>query len=130
MLPKIAIVVLMAWFIAQLIKGIILSIKYKKFKIKYFYLNGQMPSSHSAAVSSLSFAIFFEQGLSALFVLSVVLALIVMRDAYGVRWQVTKNTKKLFPKEKEENQIIGHKFKEVFVGFLIGSVVSIIAYII
>jgi hypothetical protein len=89
-----------------------------------------MPSSHSAAVSSLSFAIFFEQGLSALFVLSVVLALIVMRDAYGVRWQVTKNTKKLFPKEKEENQIIGHKFKEVFVGFLIGSVVSIIAYII
>jgi acid phosphatase family membrane protein YuiD len=36
MLPKIAIVVLMAWFIAQLIKGIILSIKYKKFKIKVF----------------------------------------------------------------------------------------------
>ena len=129
MLPKLALVVLLSWFIVQLIKGIILTYKYKKFKIKYFYLNGQMPSSHSAAVSSLATAIFLEQGTSTLFVVSVVLALIVMRDAYGVRWQVTENTKKLFPKRKEENQILGHKFKEVFVGSILGILIAIISYL-
>ncbi|MCK5107339.1 MAG: divergent PAP2 family protein [Nanoarchaeota archaeon] len=129
MLPKIAIVVLSAWFMTQLIKGIILTHKYKKFKLKYFYLNGQMPSSHSATVSALATAIFLEQGFSTLFIVSIVFALIVMRDAYGVRWQVTENTKKLFPKRKEENRMIGHKFKEVLVGAIIGILLPLIFYL-
>ena len=49
---------------------------------------GGMPSSHSAAVTSLTTAIAYEAGLdSPLFAVSAIFAVIVMFDATGIRYQ-------------------------------------------
>ncbi len=49
---------------------------------------GGMPSSHSAAVTSLTTAIAYEEGLdSPMFAVSAIFAVIVMFDATGIRYQ-------------------------------------------
>ena len=49
---------------------------------------GSMPSSHSAAVTSLTTAIAYEVGLdSPIFAISAIFAVIVMFDATGIRFQ-------------------------------------------
>ena len=49
---------------------------------------GGMPSSHSAAVTSLTTAIAYETGIdSPLFAVSAIFAVIVMFDATGIRFQ-------------------------------------------
>jgi len=128
MIPKLIIVVFLAWLIAQVLKGIILSIKMKKVKFKYFYINGHMPSSHSSSMTALSSGIFLEQGLSTLFILSAVVSMIIIRDACGVRLKVKENMFKLNKNLKIDDDMVGHTVKEVLVGVLIGAVVTFLIY--
>ena len=127
---KIVLSCFFAWFLAQFIKGIVFGVRNKKFEFKYFWTNGSMPSSHSSLVTALTFSIFFEQGVSALFIVSLIFSLIVMRDACGVRLSVEKNTEVINKLAKKKfNTNIGHEFKEVLVGALIGVVVPIVIYL-
>lgn len=112
---------------------------------------GSMPSSHSAAVTSLTTAIAFENGLhSPLFAVSAIFAVIVMFDATGIRYQagqqaVIINQMRIdfqtFVQEakgwqdKDEEQkieelktLLGHKPSEVFVGALLGILISVVIY--
>ena len=50
-----------------------------------FFLTGGMPSTHSAFVISLVTILYLTEGVSSTFVVSLVLAVIVLRDASGVR---------------------------------------------
>ena len=110
-----------------------------------------MPSSHSAAVTSLCTAIAFERGLdSPLFAVATVFAVIVMFDATGVRFQAGQQAiiinqmrvdfqafvdqtkgwgqKKSEEKLEELKTLLGHKPIEVFMGALTGIMISIIIY--
>ncbi|MDR1031310.1 MAG: divergent PAP2 family protein [Treponema sp.] len=82
---------LSSWFFAQLIKTVIVLLNARKKSTREIlaimvWRTGGMPSSHAALVSSLTTSVAFQEGLgSNLFVVSFWFALIVMRDAMGVR---------------------------------------------
>ena len=92
---------------------------------------GGMPSSHSAMVSSLVTAIGYQNGLdSPLFAIAVVLAVIVMYDARGVRQESGKQARVLNEllrtvfsghpiTDAELKELVGHTSLQVLVGGII-----------
>ena len=78
------------WFIAQILKTATGVFKVKKFSLaELFFGTGGMPSSHAASVSALACACAVKDGVAShTFAISIVLALIVMRDAMGMRRQI------------------------------------------
>lgn len=94
--------------------------------------SGGMPSSHTALVISLATVLGIDYGLdSPFFAIGVVLAVIVMYDATGVRQQSGKHARvlnqilrELFSgqpiSEEELKELLGHTSIEVFVGALLG----------
>ncbi|WP_391116631.1 divergent PAP2 family protein [Psychrobacillus sp. L3] len=138
-------------FFAQFVKIPIHFLMTKKLDWKLFTSTGGMPSSHSAAVTSLCTAIAFETGLdSPLFAVATVFAVIVMFDATGVRFQAGQHAiiinqmradfqtfveqtkgwaqKKNEDKMKELKTLLGHKPIEVLMGALTGIAISIVIY--
>ena len=84
-----------AWFIAQFLKMVTTLFKERKFKPSLLlFSSGGMPSSHSATVGALctSSAINFGFG-SFEFAVSAILAMVVVTDAMGVRWERVANVK-------------------------------------
>jgi acid phosphatase family membrane protein YuiD len=137
---------------AQFIKIPITFLVTGKLDWKLFTSTGGMPSSHSAAVTALSTAVAFENGLgSSLFAVSAIFAIIVMFDATGVRFQAGQqaviinkmrtdfqtfvNQSKGWTQKKNEQKIeelktlLGHKPSEVFMGAITGIVISILIYV-
>ena len=98
---------------------------------------GGMPSSHSAMVSSLVTAIGYQNGLdSPLFAIAVVLAVIVMYDARGVRQESGKQARVLNEllrtvfsghpiTDAELKELVGHTTLQVLVGGIIGVLYSL-----
>ncbi|MDR1987171.1 MAG: divergent PAP2 family protein [Treponema sp.] len=80
-----------SWFFAQLIKTMIVLLNARKKSTREIlaimvWRTGGMPSSHAALVSSLTTSVAFKEGIgSNLFAVSFWFALLVMRDAMGVR---------------------------------------------
>ncbi len=120
--------------IVQLIKAFILYIKEKEFKIKYLTKTGGMPSSHSALVTSLVTSIYLLEGFSTTFTIALVLALIVMRDAFGVRRTVGEEIailKKLLRKNRIKtkfHEAEGHTPFQVTIGAIIGLLITLIIF--
>ena len=83
------------WIIAQLIKSTIDLIYKKKLTLKdVFFSSGGMPSSHSSTVMSLAVACAINDGLgSSTFAIAAVLAIVVMIDARGVRYETGEQAK-------------------------------------
>ncbi len=82
----ILVIAVISWVLAQVIKTVLDLIKTKKFSAERLTGAGGMPSAHSATVCSLAIATCRVSGLcSAEFALSMVLAMVVMYDATGVR---------------------------------------------
>ncbi len=133
---------------AQFVKVPLNFIATRKIEWSLLTSTGGMPSSHSAAVTSLSTAIALEFGLdSSVFAIAAVFGIIVMFDATGVRRHagyhatvinqlVTDFNKllsevKTWPK-KEENEkrkelkeLLGHQPIEVFFGALLGIILTL-----
>ena len=129
MANKIIVSCFLAWAIAHALKGIIIGSKRKKFKWEYVIAAGHMPSSHSGFVSSLVTAVYLDQGITNLFAVSLVFALIVMRDSFGSRFLIGEQAKVINKLAKTRlKEVTGHKFKEVVVGAIIGVIVTIIVY--
>lgn len=124
--------------ITQIIKLIIDSIPNNLDWQHLFKDYGGMPSAHTAFVTSLVTVIFLQEGInSAAFALALALAVIVIRDAIGFRKEIGYNAvltnmlaQKIFPNNPEIQiqERIGHSFKEVLVGLLLGIVLSLIFY--
>ncbi|MBU0727086.1 divergent PAP2 family protein [Patescibacteria group bacterium] len=94
------------------------------------FLNpGGMPSGHSAFVSALVVTVAYRDGIgSTLFMISAVIALVVMYDAINLRYEAGKHAKeinKLNPKAKLE-EMLGHNHWEVVAGATFGAVVAFI----
>ena len=132
---------LAAGLIAQLIKFLIKA-NQQKFKFKNLLAYSGMPSGHSAMVVSLAAIIGFQEDWqSPLFAISIILAIIVIRDALGIRRYLGRHGKilNILVKDLKEDQLldenyprllerIGHTPAQVFVGAAIGFLISLAGY--
>ena len=130
-----------SWFIAQLLKVFTGVFKQKDFSVlEMFFGTGGMPSSHSATVCALATACGIKEGFaSPAFAISVILAMIVMRDALGMRRQIGEHAKALNRllknlsesindpdlTEKALEELAGHTPLQVFAGMNLGILVPI-----
>lgn len=135
---------LVGWFVAQICKVFTGMFRERNFDvITALFGTGGMPSSHSAAVCALAMASAIAYGLNSFqFAVSVVLALIVMRDASGVRRSAGEQAKiinrmiKTLSKggtidfNSDIKEIIGHTPFQVFVGAALGAVVPFLMMLI
>ncbi len=132
---KILLAVIVAGALAQVTKLVIFLIKHHHLSWHDLLVTGGMPSSHSALVISLSTAIYFAEGVSTAFIVSVVLAFITLRDACGVRRSVGtegKAIEKLFRLHKLRSHMhyaMGHTPLQVLVGSMIGLLVGVLVYV-
>ncbi len=126
--------------VSQSIKVIILLIQKKEYAWKALYQNyGGMPSSHTAVVIGITFAILFSEGVSNLFMLSLFWAAFIISDVLSVKWffgprsiilheVVEVMAKKHKKKLKDPPTAVGHSIPEVLVGITIGFIVSYLIY--
>lgn len=137
---KVLVIPFLVLIITQVFKTIYFSIKNKKLDLFTLLTTGGLPSSHSSLVSSLATVVFKVNGAgSAEFAIAVILAIIVMYDASGIRKAAGEHAKILneMMEEKEYynskeykklKELLGHTKLEVFIGFLTGIILTIILY--
>lgn len=98
---------------------------------------GGMPSSHSALVTSLATAVYLADGLNLAFAISVVLAIVVMRDTIGLRGYLSIHGRILnklikdLPDEEEYKypvleETIAHTWLQVIIGAFLGIVLTLV----
>lgn len=128
-----------AWLIAQTIKVVFGVTRDHKFNFKWFIGTGGMPSAHSAGAAALASSTGINYGFdSGLFAIAFLFALVTIVDAQGVRRAAGKQAEILNKMLEDSYQhtegekpdrlkeLLGHTPKQVFIGALIGIVVSII----
>ena len=130
-----------SWAVAQGTKVIINLFKVKKLDLKVIFANGGMPSGHTATVIALTVMSAYVDGFSsASFAIALILSMVVIRDATGVRLEVSKHAKTIkqlcetvksqCPEEKistdDYKMRVGHTSSEVAMGALAGAVVSVL----
>jgi acid phosphatase family membrane protein YuiD len=125
-----------AWISAQLLKTITSYLKHGTLNFERLVGAGGMPSSHTALVVSLAWAVGLHDGFnSGLFAVSTVLAGVVMYDAAGVRRAAGKQAKvinKLVRQLRVEHtvhditlkELLGHSPIEVFAGAAWGILIA------
>ena len=131
---------LVAWAAAQIIKTLLYAAIHKKLDIGRLFGDGGMPSGHSATVTGLATATLLRFGAESFaFAVSAVLAIIVMHDAMGVRWQAGQHARTLnlllrrtgesIPPEALLEELLGHTPLQVAVGALLGAGVAVLYYL-
>lgn len=129
----ILICILIAGFGAQVIKLILETVRGKKtWKDPFIY--GGMPSSHAAFVGALVTAIGIKDGISSTtFAIVAIVAILVIRDAAGLRRRVGYHgtaLKKLIKDRQDKNEFprittrLGHTPLEIAAGLILGFVVA------
>lgn len=129
------------WFIAQVLKTIIHFILTKQFVAERLVGSGGMPSSHSATVCALATASCIEFGAGSFeFAISLILSIIVMHDAMGVRRETgiqarvlnelmetfaKMGHKELSPEDKLK-EFVGHTPLQVLMGALLGIAIALL----
>lgn len=132
------------WLAVQIVKTIVDAIVNKKIQWSRLFGDGGMPSGHSATVMSLACMVGFREGFeSAAFAVSMILAIIVMHDALGVRRETGKQAASIismaavindYLKEHDANiktdklkVLVGHTPLQVVCGALFGIASAILA---
>ncbi len=144
---RIILVCICAWFVAQLMKVIINSIKYfidkkngkvgTKVTLETLFKLGGMPSSHTATVISLCTCVGSLEGWnSTIFAVAGVFAFITMFDAIKVRLPMGKLTDEFISLRKivmesakdlkKIKKVEGHTLPEVIGGFFVGAGVALL----
>lgn len=147
--PLVAALVAIAF--AQAIKVPIHFIATKEFAPGLIFGTGSMPSSHSAAVASLTTAVGIVEGVSSVpFAIAFIFTVITMFDASGVRREAGEHAallnmivrdiqlfthevydwknKQEYEKRAELKTLLGHKPIEVFFGAITGIIVAFLLY--
>ena len=129
---------LYGWAVAQILKTIINAITSKSLDWSRLIGDGGMPSGHSATVCALATTAAMEYGAaSPYFGISVVLGIIVMHDAMGVRMEAGKHAQALnellelvsnvdIDPEEKLKELLGHTPLQVCVGGLLGIAVALL----
>ncbi|MBW2967460.1 divergent PAP2 family protein [Candidatus Woesearchaeota archaeon] len=126
--------VLIASMICEMWKLIDASVRAKKLNWRVTLETGGMPSSHATFVCAIAVSIGFSAGfVSEIFFLALGMAIIVVRDAFGVRRAVdnlTKTVNKIIHAKKLNiaaiMKIAGHTPVQAAVGVTIGVLVPVI----
>lgn len=133
---------ILSLFVAQFAKAAIGMFKARPWRLKdvfgtLLWRTGGMPSSHSALAISLATAAGFSEGMgSNLFALSLFFALVVIRDALGVRRAAglqakalnslgTRASRRLGLVFRPVKEIHGHTPGQVLVGGLLGFFIAL-----
>ena len=132
---------LVGWAVAQFAKAALYVIVNKKFSFERLVGSGGMPSSHAATVCALVIATAKAYGTASFaFAISVILAIVVIYDARGVRLETGKQAVTIsaildhfiqegtildLPK-MELKELVGHTPFQVFVGSLMGIIVGLL----
>jgi len=140
-LNKILFAPLSAFLTAQLLKGLLASLKSKKWHWERFIEAGGMPSSHSAMVTALATAAGLSYGWSSsLFTITAIFSVIVMYDAMGVRRAAGIHAKilnqileEMGRQDGQQNvkalkELIGHTPSEVVAGAVIGVIMASVVF--
>ncbi len=131
-----------SWVLSQFLKTIITLLtqtvsSFRDLLELLFWRTGGMPSSHSALVASITTAIGFKSGIdSDIFVFSCCFALVVIRDAVGVRRSSgqqaralnelgSKVSARMRYQFKPVKEIQGHRPMEVLAGILLGFFIGV-----
>lgn len=131
--------IMCSWLLAQIIKVFTGYFKDDNFNFKRFMFGtGGMPSAHSATVLALATSSAIKYGVGGFeFAGSVLLAIIVMSDAVGVRLETGKQAKiinQIIPEifsgegdmEANLKELIGHTPFQVAMGACLGIIVPIV----
>jgi acid phosphatase family membrane protein YuiD len=123
---------------AQLYKVVFESLRERRLKFYRFFETGGMPSSHTAVVTALAVGAWRVAGIdSALFAITLIFSLYFVLEATGLRQEVGKQARVLneildelidshhFAREKTR-ELLGHTWSEVFGGFVIGLLLTLI----
>lgn len=128
------------WFVAQILKTLIYTLMTKRFEPERLVGSGGMPSSHSSTVCAMAAASGQIYGLGSFeFAVTVIIAIIVMHDAMGVRLETGKQAKlineivetfktmngKTLAEEKLK-EFVGHTPLQVLMGAILGIVIGIL----
>lgn len=149
------VIAVLSWFLAQVIKTLLHLITTKKFCAERLTGAGGMPSAHSACVCSTAMATCRVCGICSVeFALAMILAIVVMYDAMGVRRaaglhareinrlrrvvneldeeymdkfddEVDEFVDKNSDETKDLKEFLGHTPLEVLCGALLGMIVSL-----
>lgn len=125
---------ILASIVAQIIKLFIYYFVERRWEWERLAETGGMPSSHSATVGALATGVGITEGWSsAFFAISVVLAIIVMYDATGIRRAAGLHAERLNdlveefrkviqqgPQPEPLKELLGHTYLEVSVGAILG----------
>ena len=132
------------WFVAQLLKTIIHLYVTKEFVLERMVGSGGMPSSHSATVCAVVTAVGFECGVGTPeFAIALIMAIIVMHDARGVRRETGIQAKLLnemvevFEKmgrselstHDKLKEFVGHTPLQVMAGAILGVLIALVIHI-
>lgn len=128
---------LLAWATAQILKFIIYLAVNRTLDWDCLLGDGGMPSGHSATVTALAVTAGIEYGCdSPVFAVCVVLAIIVMHDAMGVRMEAGKHAKAInelletLSSDKEPDlklkEFLGHTPMQVCCGAVLGLALALI----
>lgn len=130
---------LFALMLAQLIKVVLVALTERRFAWGRLLETGGMPSSHSAAVTSLMTGVGLTLGLgSPLFAVAVVFGVIVMYDATGIRRaagmhaqlinELIEELTHLFDEGFQPQALktlLGHTYPQVLMGAILGVVTAL-----
>ena len=134
---------LTSWLWAQVLKTIIYAFMNKKLDLSCLVGDGGMPSGHSATVASLTTAALLCYGPGSFqFAISLILAIVVCKDAMGVRLETGKQAVMLnemmrvfnvltsseqLPEVKLK-EFVGHTPIQVMAGILLGIANAVVMY--
>ena len=126
----------LAWAVAQLCKLLIELIAHHQLDWERLTGDGGMPSGHSAVVTALAVTALLQYGAASFqFAVSAILAMVVMHDAMGVRWQAGQHARTInelllklsdTPPEQLLEEFLGHTPLQVAAGALLGALVAIL----
>lgn len=134
---RVLIAAVLAWAVAQGLKMPIEYARTRRWNWVLLLRAGGMPSSHSSLVTALAHGIGLSVGYdSAMFALAVVVAMVVIYDATGIRRQsglqaeainvLVRDLLKGHPMrhEKQLREVLGHSPLEAIVGLCLGLAVA------
>ena len=132
-----------SWLVCQILKFILTAVIEKKIRFERLVGDGGMPSGHSATVTAMTVMTGYLYGLDdPVFAIAMLLAIIVMHDATGVRREAGKHAitllqiidafnevvseKDKFTQQEKLKTFVGHTPVQVFFGAITGILTSII----
>lgn len=134
---------LSAWALAQILKAPIHYLRARQWDWALLLRAGGMPSSHSALVAAAAHSVGLYYGFDTpLFGVAVVLAVVVIYDAAGVRRQAGKHAERInaiiqdlasgkphwHETQEELKEVLGHTPMEALNGMLLGIFIAQVAW--